>query len=338
MPHRRTFLQLSAYAVVLSAFARAARAQSYPDRPITLVVPFPAGGPTDVIARIFAERLRQALGQPVIVENVAGAGATIGVARVIRAAPDGYTLSAGNSTSHVGGPAIYPFTYDILNDLEPVALLSVSPTLLVARKDFPADTVQDLIAWLKANPGKATGGTSGAGSSGQLASILFQSQTGTRFQIVPYRGAAPAMQDLVGGQIDLRFAAEGSQSLPYLRDGQIKALAVLAPARWAPTPDVPTIDEAGVPGLHLSLWNGIWAPKGTPKGTPPKGTPHDVVMKLNGVIRSALADAAVKQRLDELGQVIPSSGQQTPQALAAYHKAEIEKWWPIIKAANIKAE
>ena len=329
MLHRRTFLHLSAGTAAQLAFQRVVRAQGYPDRPITLVVPFPAGGPTDVIARIFAERLRQALGQAAIVENVAGAGATIGVARVIRAAPDGYTLSSGNSTSHVGGPAIYPFTYDILNDLEPVALLSMSPTLLVARKDFPADTVQDLIVWLKANPGKATGGTSGAGSSGQLASILFQSQTGTRFQVVPYRGAAPAMQDLVGGQIDLRFAAEGSQSLPYLRDGQIKALAVLAPARWAPTPDVPTIDEAGVPGLHLSLWNGIWAPK---------GTPHEVIMKLNGVIRSALADTAVKQRLIELGQVIPSPGQQTPQALAAYHKSEIEKWWPIIKAANIKAE
>jgi tripartite-type tricarboxylate transporter receptor subunit TctC len=205
----------------------------------------------------------------------------------------------------------------------------MSPTLLVARKDFPANTVQDLIVWLKGNPGKATGGTSGAGSSGQLASVLFQSQTGTRFQIVPYRGAAPAMQDLVGGQIDLRFAAEGSQSLPYLRDGQIKALAVLAPARWAPTPDVPTIDEAGVPGLHLSLWNGIWAPR---------GTPHDVIMKLNSVVRSALADTAVKQRLLELGQVTPSSEQQTPQALAAYHKSEIEKWWPIIKAANIKVE
>ncbi len=313
MLHRRTFLHLSAFAVAQLAFQRVVRAQSYPDRPITLVVPFPAGGPTDVIARIFAERLRQALGQAAIVENVAGAGATIGVARVIRAAPDGYTLSAGNSTSHVGGPAIYPFTYDILNDLEPVALLSMSPTLLVARKDFPANTVQDLIVWLKANPGKATGGTSGAGSSGQLASILFQSQTGTRFQVVPYRGAAPAMQDLVGGQIDL----------------QIKALAVLAPARWAPTPDVPTIDEAGVPGLHLSLWNGIWAPK---------GTPHDVIMKLNSVIRSALADTAVKQRLLELGQITPSSEQQTPQALAAYHKAEIEKWWPIIKAANIKVE
>jgi tripartite-type tricarboxylate transporter receptor subunit TctC len=282
---------------------------------------------TDVIARIFAERPRQALGQAAIVENVAGADH--GVARVIRAAPDGYTLSAGNSTSHVGGPAIYPFSHDILNDLEPVALLSMSPTLLVARKDFHANTVQDLIVWLKDNPGEATGGTSGAGSSGQLVSILFQSQTGTRFQIVPYRGAAPAMQDLVGGQIDLRFAAEGSQSLPYLRDGQIKALAVLAPARWAPTPGVPTIDEAGVPGLYLSLWNGIWAPK---------ATPHDVIMKLNGVIRSALADAAVKQRLLELGQVIPSSEQQTPQALAAYHKSEIEKWWPIIKAANIKAE
>jgi tripartite-type tricarboxylate transporter receptor subunit TctC len=292
-------------------------------------VPFPAGGPTDIIARIFGERVRQALGQSVIVENVAGAGATIGVTRVIRAAPDGYTLSAGNSTSHVGGPAIYPFPYDVLNDLEAVAFLSISPTMLIARKDFPANTVQELIVWLKGNPGRATGGTSGAGSSGQLASILFQSQTGTRFQIVPYRGAAPAMQDLVAGQIDLRFAAEGSQSLPYLRDGQIKALAVLAPGRWAPTPNIPTIDEAGVPGLHLSLWNGIWAPK---------GTPHDIIIKLNGVVRSALANTEVKQRLLELGQIIPSSEQQTPQALAIYHKSEIEKWWRIIKAANIKVD
>jgi tripartite-type tricarboxylate transporter receptor subunit TctC len=329
MLHRRTFLKLSVLAVAELAFQRVVRAQTYPERPITIVVPFPAGGPTDIIARIFGERVRQALGQSVIVENVAGAGATIGVTRVIRAAPDGYTLSAGNSTSHVGGPAIYPFPYDVLNDLEAVAFLSISPTMLIARKDFPANTVQELIVWLKGNPGRATGGTSGAGSSGQLASILFQSQTGTRFQIVPYRGAAPAMQDLVAGQIDLRFAAEGSQSLPYLRDGQIKALAVLAPGRWAPTPNIPTIDEAGVPGLHLSLWNGIWAPK---------GTPHDIIIKLNGVVRSALANTEVKQRLLELGQIIPSSEQQTPQALAIYHKSEIEKWWPIIKAANIKVD
>ena len=188
MLHRRTFLELSVLAVAELAFQRVVRAQTYPERPITIVVPFPAGGPTDITARIFGERVRQALGQSVIVENVAGAGATIGVTRVIRAPPDGYTLSAGNSTSHVGGPAIYPFPYDVLNDLEAVAFLSISPTMLIARKDFPANTVQELIVWLKGNPGRATGGTSGAGSSGQLASILFQSQTGTRFQIVPYRG------------------------------------------------------------------------------------------------------------------------------------------------------
>jgi len=235
--HRRTFLHLAAGAVALPAVSRTAWAQAYPTRAITMVVPFPAGGPTDTVARIFGERLRQTLGQSVIIENVAGAGATIGVGRVIRAAPDGYTLSAGNSTSHVGGPAIYPFQYDILTDLEPVALLSISPTMLIARRDFPASTVQELIAWLRANPDKGTAGTSGAGSSGHLASILFQRQTGTRFQIVPYRGAAPAMQDLVSGQIDLRFASEGSQSLPYLRDGQIKALAMLTPRRWPPTPE-----------------------------------------------------------------------------------------------------
>jgi tripartite-type tricarboxylate transporter receptor subunit TctC len=326
---RRKFLTIAASAAALPALARIAKTQAYPSRPITMVVPFPAGGPTDTIARIFGERMRQALGQSVIIENVAGAGATIGVARVIRAAPDGYTLSAGNSTSHVGGPAIYPFPYDILLDLEAIALLSISPTMLIARRDFPADTVRDLIAWLKANPDKATAGTSGAGSSGQLASILFQKETGTRFQIVPYRGAAPAMQDLVGGQIDLRFASEGSQSLPYLRDRQIKALAMLAPSRWPPTPDVPTIDEAGLPGLHLSLWNGIWAPK---------ATPQEVIAKLNAAVRAALADSAIRQRIIDLGQVLPTPDQQMPEALHAYHKAEIEKWWPIIKAANIKPE
>jgi tripartite-type tricarboxylate transporter receptor subunit TctC len=326
---RRRFLRLAAGAAALPALPRYAQAQDYPARPITLIVPFPAGGPTDTIARIFGERLRQALGQSVIIENVGGAGATIGVARVIRAAPDGYTLSAGNSTSHVGGPAIYPFQYDILADLESVALLSISPTLLIARRDLPANTVQELIAWLQANPDRATAGTSGAGSSGHLASILFQRQTGTRFQIVPYRGAAPAMQDLVSGQIDLRFASEGSQSLPYLRDGQIKALAMLGPTRWPPTPDIPTIDEQGLPGIHLALWNGLWAPKGTPR---------DIVLKLNGAIRAALSDAAVRQRIIDLGQIMPTPEQQTPEGLAAYHKAEIEKWWPIIKAANIKGE
>jgi tripartite-type tricarboxylate transporter receptor subunit TctC len=326
---RRRFLRLAAGAAALPALPRYAQAQDYPARPITLIVPFPAGGPTDTIARIFGERLRQALGQSVIIENVGGAGATIGVARVIRAVPDGYTLSAGNSTSHVGGPAIYPFQYDILADLEPVALLSISPTLLIARRDFPANTVQELIAWLQANPDKGTAGTSGAGSSGHLASILFQRQTGTRFQIVPYRGAAPAMQDLVSGQIDLRFASEGSQSLPYLRDGQIKALAMLGPTRWPPTPDIPTIDEQGMPGIHLALWNGLWAPKGTPR---------DIILQLNGAIRAALSDAAIRQRIIDLGQIMPTPEQQTPEGLAAYHKAEIEKWWPIIKAANIKGE
>jgi tripartite-type tricarboxylate transporter receptor subunit TctC len=328
-PTRRAVLHLAAGAAALPAIARSAWAQAYPTRSITMVVPFPAGGPTDTVARIFGEQLRQTLGQSVIIENVAGAGATLGVGRVIRAAPDGYTLSAGNSTSHVGGPAIYPFQYDILTDLEPVALLSISPTMLIARRNFPANTVQELIAWLKANPDKATAGTSGAGSSGQLASILFQNQTGTRFQIVPYRGAAPAMQDLVSGQIDLRFASEGSQSLPYLREGQIKALAMLNPTRWPPTPDVPTIDEAGMPGLHLALWNGIWAPKATPR---------DIIDKLNAAIRAALSDAALRQRIIDLGQILPAPEQQSPEALAAYHKAEIEKWWPIIKAANIKGE
>ncbi len=324
---RRRFLGMAG--IALAAAPARLHAQSYPTRPVTLVVPFPAGGPTDTVARLVGERMRLTLGQSVIVENVAGAGGTIGIARVVRAAPDGYTLSAGNSTSHVGGPAIYPFQHDILADLAPVALLTTAPTMLIARRDFPASNLQELIAWLKANPDQATAGTVGAGSSGHLASILFQSRTGTRFRIVPYRGAAPAMQDLVAGQIDLRFAAEASQSLPYLRDGKIKAFAVLGAARWSPAPEIPSVDEAGLPGLHLSLWNGLWAPS---------ATPADIVARLNAAVGAALADATVQQRVADLGQLLPAAEQRTPAALGAFHRAEIERWWPIIKAANIKAE
>src|SRR5712691_2089583 len=305
-----------------------ATAQDYPSRPLAMIVPFSAGGPTDTLGRIFSEHMRTSLGQPVIVENVTGAGATIGVTRATQAAPDGYTLSIGNWTSHVGGGAIHPVQYDVLKDLEPVSLLTFAPLMIVGKTALPANDGKELIAWLKANPDKASAATIGVGSAAHVCTIYFQSKTGTRFQTVPYRGGAPAMQDLVAGQIDL-MCAEASQTLPYLRSGKMKAFAVMSQSRWPGAPEVLTTDEVGAPGMYISFWHGLWVPKGTPR---------DVVAKLNAAVVDTLADPAVRKRLTDLGLVIATRDQQTPEALAAHHKAEIEKWWPIIKGANIKPE
>jgi tripartite-type tricarboxylate transporter receptor subunit TctC len=326
-PARRNFLQLAAGAAALPPLSRVTGAQSYPSRPITMIVPFPPGGPVDTLGRIVGERIRIALGQPVIVENVSGASGSLGVGRVARAAPDGYTLGMGNWTSHVGSPAMYPIQYDIVTDFEPVALLPISPTLIIARKGLPANDLKELIAWLRAHPSQATAGTVGAGSPSHISGIYFQHETGTRLQYVPYRGGAPLTQALVAGQVDIRVGAEASQTLSYLRSGEIKAFAVLDKTRWAAAPDIPTIDEAGVRGFHLPLWNGLWVPKGTPK---------DLVGRLNAAIADALADAALRQRIANFGFEIPAREQQTPEALAAFHRAEIGKWWPIIKAAGTK--
>jgi tripartite-type tricarboxylate transporter receptor subunit TctC len=322
----RLTLVAAAFAI---AFGGASSAQSYPSRPITVVVPFPPGGQVDSVARLLLDRMRAALGQPLVVENVGGASGTIGTGRAVRAAPDGYTLNMGNWTSHIGGPAMYAPAYDILNDLEPVSMLLVSPTVIVGRKGLPPNTLQELVAWLKANPDKATAATVGAGSPGHVSGIHFQNVTGTRIQFVPYRGGGPANQDLVGGQVDMRIGAEASQMLPYIRSGHTKAYAILAKTRWPAAPDVPTADEAGVPGVQIALWTGLWAPKGTPR---------DIVAKLNAAVRETLADPTVRQRVADAGFEIPVREQLAPEALAAHHKAETEKWWPIIKAANIKAE
>jgi tripartite-type tricarboxylate transporter receptor subunit TctC len=302
-------------------------AQSYPSRPITMIVPFPAGGITDIIARIVSERMRTALGQPVIAENVGGAGGTIGLGRLFRAAPDGYTIGIGQWTSNVGSGAMYSLPFDLLNDFEPISMLSLGPLWIIGRKDLPPNNIKELIAWLKEHP-TASAATIGAGSGAHMCMIYFQNKTGAPFQVVPYRGAAPAMQDLVAGQIDL-FCPEAGQTLSQFRAGSVKAFAVLTEKRWFAAADIPTIDEAGVPGLHMPFWHGLWAPKGTPK---------DVIARLNAAVVDALADPAVRQRLTELGHEIAPREQQTPAALFAYHKAELEKWWPIIKAANIKAE
>jgi len=320
--------RLLATALATLACVTGALAQDYPSRPVTMIVPFPAGGPSDTLARILSERMRVALGQPVIIENVAGAGASIGATRGAQAAPDGYTLSIGNWTSHVGSGAMYRLPFDMLTDLEPISLLTSAPLMIVGKNAVPANNGTELVAWLKANPDKVTAATIGAGSAAHVCGIYFQDKIGTKLQFVPYRGGAPVMQDLVAGQIDI-FCAEASQTLPYLRSGAIKAFAVMASTRWPAAPDVQTMDEAGAPGAHISFWHGLWVPKGTPK---------DVVGKLNAAVVETLADPNVRKRLTDLGLVIATREEQTPQALAAQHKAEVEKWWPIIKAANIKLE
>jgi len=305
-----------------------AAAQVYPSRPITMIMPLPPGGAVDALARVLAEHMRTSLGQPLVIENVSGAGGTLAVARVARAAPDGYTLGIGNWSSYVASGAVYPLQYDLLKDLEPVALLPSVPYWIVAKKSLPPKDLKELIAWLKANPDKASAGTTGASSASHLCGIHFQNSTGTRFQLVPYRGGAPALQDLVGGQIDL-MCDLAANDLSMVRSGQIKAYAVMAKTRWFAAPEVPTADEAGVPGIYVSTWHGFWVAKGTPK---------DVIGKLNAAAVNAMTDPAVRQRIAAQGMEIPPSEQQTPEALGAFHKAEIEKWWPIIKAANIKAE
>jgi tripartite-type tricarboxylate transporter receptor subunit TctC len=316
-----------AFAAALGCGATAL-AQPYPSRSITIIVPFAAGGPTDVIARTMAERMRASLGQAVIIENVSGANGNIGVGRVARAAPDGYTIGIGHWSTHVVNGAVYPLPYDLLKDFEPISLIATNSYLIVAKNAVPANDLKSFIAWLKANPDKASEGTAGAGSPQHVSGVFFQNATGTRFQFIPYRGAAPAMQALVAGDIDM-IIDDPTSSLPQVRAGKIKAFAVTARSRLASAPDIPTVDEAGLPGFYFSRWHALWAPKGTPKG---------VIAKLNAAVVAALADPVVHSRLADLGQEIFPRDQQTPETLGAYHKAEIEKWWPIIKAAGITAE
>jgi tripartite-type tricarboxylate transporter receptor subunit TctC len=325
----KTRLLFSLLAIVLAAICVSpAPAQPYPSRPVTVVVPLAAGGPLDTLARILAEPMRLSLGQPVIVENVTGAAGTVGTGRVARATPDGYTIGMGFLGTHVLNGAIYTLPYDVVKDFDPIALISSNPHVIVVNAGLPAKNLREFIAWLKLNPDKASAGTAGAGTSTHLGGLLFQQSAGVRFQLVPYRGAAPALQDVMAGQIDLMVDV-ASNSLPYLQGGKIKAYAVTSSARLASAPDIPTVDEAGLPGFHMTTWYAFFAPR---------GMPADVLAKLNAATVNALADGAVGRRLADLGLDIPPRDRQTPEALAALQRAEIEKWWPIIKAANIKPE
>jgi tripartite-type tricarboxylate transporter receptor subunit TctC len=320
-------LALAVVLAALPALTGSAVAQLYPSRPITVLVALPPGGAVDTLGRILAEHMHGTLGQPVLIENVSGAGGTVGLGRVARAASDGYTLSLGNWASHIGASLAYPVHYELEKDFEPVALLTDVPHWMVARKSLPAKDLGELISWLKANPDR-TAGTVGAASGSHLCGIYLQSAAGVRLQFVPYRGGAPALQDLVGGQIDL-MCDLAANSLAMVRGGQIKAYAVMAKTRYFAAPDVPTADEAGAPGVYVSNWHALWAPK---------GVPADILARLSGAVMSALADAAVRQRIADLGMQIVPREQQAPAALAAFQKAELEKWTPIIHGAGIKPE
>lgn len=321
---RRALLGWSAGLLLMGAAA----AQDYPNKPITIIVPFPAGGSTDIIARIIAEPMRAALGQTVVVQNITGAGSTLGVGRALQSAPDGYTLSVGNWTSHVGASAVYPVPWHVVNDLEPISMLSVTSLIIAGRPGLPIAHGKELTGWLKSTGGKATFATVGAGSGAHICGIYFEQKTSTKVRYIPYRGGAPAMADLMGDQVDL-FCGEASQMLPHFKAGRIKPLVVMSKTPWRPMPEVPTMAQIGVSDTYIPFWQGLWAPKGTPK---------PIIAKLNDAVNKAFANPGVMKRLVELGQDMPPRDQMTPEALGAYHKSEIDKWWPLIKGANLKAE
>lgn len=314
--------------LAMLTFGGIARADNFPSRSITIVVPFAAGGPSDVLARILAERMKTTLGETVLIENVTGAGGSIGVGRALRSSPDGYTISFGHLGTHVANGAVYKLGYDLVADLDPVALLPSNPMIVVSKNAIPAKSLKELIAWLKAKPAPATAGTAGAGSGSHIAGLYFENATGIKLQYVPYRGTGPAMNDLVAGQIDVMFD-QLSNSINQVRADKIRGYAVTDTKRAGSAPDIPTTDEAGLPGFHMTLWSGLWVPKGTPK---------DIVAKLNTAAVDALNDPAVRKQLENLGLAMPPKDKSSPQALGDWQKAEIAKWWPMIKAANVKVD
>ena len=314
--------------LAILAFATTASAQNFPSRPITIIVPFSAGGPSDVMARILAERMKVTLGEAILVENVTGAAGSIGVGRAVRSPPDGYTVSFGHLGTHVANGAIYKLGYDLVSDLEPVVLLPSNTMIVVSKNAVPAKSLGELLAWLKARPEPAAAGTAGAGSGSHIAGLYFESVTGIKLQYVPYRGTGPAMNDLVAGQIDM-IVDQLSNSINQVRAGTIRGYAVSDTKRAESAADIPTADEAGLPGFHMTLWSGLWVPK---------GTPPDIVTRLNAAAVEALNDPGVRKQLENLGLQMTPKDQLTPQALGNWQKAEIAKWWPMIKAANVKVD
>jgi tripartite-type tricarboxylate transporter receptor subunit TctC len=314
--------------LALATFSGHALAQTFPSHPITIVVPFSAGGPSDAMCRILAERMKVKLGETILIENVTGAGGSIGVGRALRSPPDGYTISFGHLGTHVANGAIYKLGYDLVTDLEPVVLLPSNPMIIVSKKAVPATSLKEFLAWLKAQPAAPTAGTAGAGSGTHIAGLYFENITGIKLQYVPYRGTGPAMNDLVAGQIDL-IVDQTSNSIGQVRAGNIRAYAITDSKRVESASDIPTVDEAGLPGFHMTLWSGLWVPKDTPK---------EIVAKLNAAAVDALNDPAVRKQLENLGLQMPLKDQLTPEALGAWQKAEIAKWWPMIKAANVKVD
>ena len=309
-------------------FTSHAIAEPYPSRPITIIVPFAAGGPSDAMARILAERMKTTLGEAILIENVTGAGGSIGVGRAVHSAPDGYTIGFGHLGTHVANGVIYKLGYDLVADLEPVVLLPSNPMIIVSKNAVPAKSLKELLAWLKSRPAPPTAGTAGAGSGSHIAGLYFESVSGIKLQYVPYRGTAPAMNDLVAGQIDL-IVDQTSNSISQVRAGTIRAYAVTDGKRVESAPDIPTTDEAGLPGFHMTLWSGLWLPK---------GTPQEILTRINAAAVEALNDPAVRKQLENLGLQMPPKDQLSPQALGDWQKAEIAKWWPMIKAANVKVD
>ena len=319
---------IAVLAASIIASSPIASAQTYPSRPVTMLVPLAPGGSTDTVARIVAEGMRPTLGQPVIVENLGGAGGTIATGRAVRSAPDGYTILIGQWGTNVATGAVYNLPFDLLTDLEPIGLMTVQPFVIVGRKDLPPNNLKELIAWLKAHPTKPLVGTAGLGSAGHIASVLMQSTIGSQFEFIPYRSAGLAMQDLVGGRLDMDMDTPAT-SRAFLESGSLKGYAVTSSTRSSILPNIPTVDEAGLPGFHFGFWHALWVPKGTPK---------DVIAKINLAMKTALADPATRKRLGDVGQDIYPPDRMTPAALATFQKAEIEKWWPVIKKAGIKAQ
>jgi tripartite-type tricarboxylate transporter receptor subunit TctC len=314
--------------IAMFALSNTARAENYPSHPITVIVPFSAGGPSDAMMRILAERMKLTLGETVLIENVTGAGGSLGVGRTVHSAPDGYTVGFGHLGTNVANGAIYKLGYDLLTDLEPVVLLPSNPMIIVSKNAVPAKSLKELLAWLKSRPAPPTAGTAGAGSGSHIAGLYFENVSGIKLQYVPYRGTGPALNDLIAGQIDV-IVDQTSNSINQVRGGNIRAYAITADKRLDSAPEIPTTDEAGLPGFHMTLWSGLWVPKGTSKA---------IIAKLNAAAVDALSDPTARKQLENLGLQMPPKDQLTPEALGAWQKAEIAKWWPIIKAADVKVE